>query len=157
MASTSKGFGAVVLGTLVDIFGAGLLCTGKSSVGKSEAVLGLIERGHRLVADDMVRVRRTGDTLTGAGDTLTRYHMEIRGLGMINIANLYGVRSTKESMKIDLEVRLVAWSETQPVYSVFLFHLESCLCSRGGTCHSCWKWQCSITFSTAEGSIPPGS
>jgi HPr kinase/phosphorylase len=101
-----------VHGTLVDVFGAGLLCTGKSSVGKSEAVLGLVERGHRLVADDMIRVRRTGDRLTGAGDTLTRYHMEIRGLGMVNIADLYGVRATKESMNIDLEVRLVAWSET---------------------------------------------
>ncbi len=100
-------------GTLVDVFGAGLLCTGKSSIGKSEAVLGLIERGHRLVADDMVRVRRTGDRLTGTGDTLMSYHMEIRGLGMINIADLYGVRSTKEAQQIDLEVRLQAWSEAE--------------------------------------------
>jgi HPr kinase/phosphorylase len=100
-----------VHGTLVDVFGAGLLCTGKSSIGKSEAVLGLIERGHRLIADDMVRVRRTAERLTGTGDTLMSYHMEIRGLGMINIADLYGVRSTKESQQIDLEVRLQAWSE----------------------------------------------
>jgi HPr kinase/phosphorylase len=100
-------------GTLVDVFGAGLLCTGKSSIGKSEAVLGLIERGHRLVADDVVRVRKKGDGLTGTGDTLMSYHMEIRGLGMINIADLYGVRATKESQQIDLEVRLQAWSDTE--------------------------------------------
>jgi len=102
-----------VHGTLVDVFGVGLLCTGKSSIGKSEAVLGLMERGHRLVADDMVRIRRISDKLVGSGDTLMSYHMEIRGLGMVNIADLFGIRSTKERQQVDLEVRLQAWSEVQ--------------------------------------------
>jgi len=102
-----------VHGTLVDVFGVGLLCTGKSSIGKSEAVLGLMERGHRLVADDMVRIRRVSDKLVGSGDTLMSYHMEIRGLGMVNIADLFGIRSTKDRQQVDLEVRLQAWSEVQ--------------------------------------------
>jgi len=100
-----------VHGTLVDVFGVGLLVTGRSAIGKSEAVLGLVERGHRLVADDIVRIRRTGDLLLGTGDTLMGYHMEIRGLGMVNVPALYGIRSIKDRQQVDMEVRLVDWSQ----------------------------------------------
>lgn len=100
-----------VHGTLVDVFGIGLLCTGRSAIGKSEAVLGLVERGHRLVADDNVRIRRTGDTLLGTGDSLMGYHMEIRGLGMVDVAALYGIKAVKDKQQIEIEVRLQDWSE----------------------------------------------
>jgi HPr kinase/phosphorylase len=100
-----------VHGTLVDVFGVGLLVTGRSAIGKSEAVLGLVERGHRLVADDIVRIRKTGEQLLGTGDTLMGYHMEIRGLGMVNVAALYGIRSIKDRQQVDMEVRLVDWSQ----------------------------------------------
>jgi HPr kinase/phosphorylase len=94
-------------GTLVDIYGEGLLVLGRSAIGKSEAVLGLVERGHRLIADDLVRVRRAGDRLLGTGDSLLGFHMEIRGIGFVNIAELYGVGATKERQSVDLAVRLV--------------------------------------------------
>jgi len=98
-------------GTLVDVFGIGLLCTGRSAIGKSEAVLGLVERGHRLVADDSISIRRTGDRLLGTGDSLMGYHMEIRGLGMVDVAALYGVKAVKAKQQVDMEVRLKDWSE----------------------------------------------
>ncbi len=100
-----------VHGTLVDIFGVGQLVTGRSAIGKSEAVLGLVERGHRLIADDIVRIRRTGEQLLGTGDTLMGYHMEIRGLGMIDVSALYGVRAVKDRQQVDMEVRLVDWTQ----------------------------------------------
>lgn len=93
--------------TLVDLFGEGLLVMGRSAIGKSEAVLGLVERGHRLVADDLVRVRRTTDRLIGTGDALIGFHMEIRGIGFVNIAELFGVGATKERQTVDLAVRLI--------------------------------------------------
>lgn len=93
--------------TLVDLFGEGLLVMGRSAIGKSEAVLGLVERGHRLVADDLVRVRRAGDRLSGTGDALIGFHMEIRGIGFVNIAELFGVGATKERQTVDLAVRLI--------------------------------------------------
>jgi len=93
--------------TLVDLFGEGLLVMGRSAIGKSEAVLGLVERGHRLVADDLVRVRRAGDRLIGTGDALIGFHMEIRGIGFVNIAELFGVGATKERQTVDLAVRLI--------------------------------------------------
>lgn len=94
-------------GTLVDLFGEGLLVMGRSAIGKSEAVLGLMERGHRLVADDLVRVRRASDRLIGTGDALIGFHMEIRGIGFVNIAELFGVGATKERQTVDLAVRLM--------------------------------------------------
>lgn len=93
--------------TLVDLFGEGLLVMGRSAIGKSEAVLGLVERGHRLVADDLVRVRRASDRLIGTGDALIGFHMEIRGIGFVNIAELFGVGATKERQTVDLAVRLI--------------------------------------------------
>ena len=99
-------------GTLVEVFGVGVLIQGESAVGKSEAALGLIERGHRLISDDVVRVRRReGGYLEGYGPELARHHMEIRGIGIINVANLYGAVCVRERKSLDLVVRLEAWDD----------------------------------------------
>ncbi len=99
-------------GTLVEVFGVGVLIQGDSSVGKSEAALGLIERGHRLISDDIVRVKkREGTYLEGSGAVLTRHHMEIRGIGIINVAHLYGAVCVRDSKSIDLVVKLEAWDD----------------------------------------------
>lgn len=99
-------------GTLVEVFGVGVLIQGDSSVGKSEAALGLIERGHRLITDDIVKVRkREGDYLEGYGAEITRHHMEIRGIGIINVANLYGAVCVRDNKSIDIVVKLEAWDD----------------------------------------------
>lgn len=99
-------------GTLVEVFGVGVLIQGDSSVGKSEAALGLIERGHRLITDDIVKVKkREGDHLEGFGDELTRHHMEIRGIGIINVANLYGAVCVRDHKSIDIVVKLEVWDD----------------------------------------------
>ncbi len=100
-----------VYGSLVEVFGAGLLCTGRSAIGKSEAVLGLLERGHRLIADDRVYVRRIGNALFGTGDSRMAHHMEIRGLGFVDVSAFYGIRAVKDRQQIHLEVRLMEWSK----------------------------------------------
>ncbi len=99
-----------VYGSLVEVFGAGVLCTGRSAIGKSETVLGLLERGHRLIADDRVHVRRIGNTLFGTGDLGMAHHMEIRGLGLVDVSAFYGIRSVKDRQQIHLEVKLEEWS-----------------------------------------------
>jgi len=94
------------------VFGVGVLIQGDSSVGKSEAALGLIERGHRLISDDIVRVRKSeGSYLEGRGAELTRHHMEIRGIGIINVAHLYGAVCVRDSKSIDLVVKLEIWDD----------------------------------------------
>lgn len=99
-------------GTLVEVFGVGVLIKGDSAVGKSEAALGLIERGHRLITDDIVRVKkREGNYLEGFGAELTRHHMEIRGIGIINVANLYGAVCVRDHKSIDLVVKLEQWDD----------------------------------------------
>jgi HPr kinase/phosphorylase len=99
-------------GTLVDAFGVGVMIQGDSSVGKSEAALGLIERGHRLISDDVVRIKlRDGTYLDGSGPELTRHMMEIRGIGIINVAHLYGAVCVRDEKKIEIVVRLEDWDE----------------------------------------------
>ncbi len=99
-------------GTLVEVFGVGVLITGDSSVGKSEAALGLIERGHRLISDDVVRVKkREGSYLEGSGAELTKHHMEIRGIGIINVAHLYGAVCVRDNKSIDIIVKLEQWDD----------------------------------------------
>ena len=101
-------------GTLVEVFGVGVLIQGDSSVGKSEAALGLIERGHRLVSDDIVKIRKRENTyIEGSGAELTRHHMEIRGIGIINVAHLYGAVCVRDSKSIDLVVKLEDWDDQQ--------------------------------------------
>lgn len=102
-----------VHGTLVDVYGVGLLYTGKSGIGKSEVALDLIERGHRLVADDVVKITRAApDVVKGSGSELLGHHMEIRGVGIIDIEELFGIRAIRMQKRIEVEVNLTLWSET---------------------------------------------
>jgi HPr kinase/phosphorylase len=99
-------------GSLADVYGVGLLFVGKSGVGKSECVLDLVERGHRLVADDLVVASRTGnDVLMGRGHERQRHHMEIRGIGIIDVAALFGVRAIRQQKRIEVVVQLEHWNE----------------------------------------------
>ncbi|MDN3504055.1 MAG: HPr(Ser) kinase/phosphatase [Rhabdochlamydiaceae bacterium] len=99
-------------GTLVEAFGLGVLIQGDSSVGKSETALGMIERGHRLVSDDIVIVKKKeGSYLEGTGPELTRHLLEIRGIGIINVAHLYGAVCISEAMDVDLIVKLEEWDD----------------------------------------------
>jgi HPr kinase/phosphorylase len=101
-----------VHGCLVDVYGVGILIIGKSGIGKSECALGLVERGHRLVGDDVVVIRRKiQDAIFGNAADLIKYHMEIRGLGILNIKDLFGVSSIRQNKKIELVVELVQWLE----------------------------------------------
>jgi len=94
---------------MVDVFGLGVLIAGESGIGKSECALDLVDRGHRLVADDVVEIKRVGDGLYGAAPELTRYHMELRGLGILNVKDLYGVSAIRLSKRIELVVKLERW------------------------------------------------
>jgi len=99
-------------GSLADVYGVGLLFVGESGVGKSECVLDLVERGHRLVADDHIIVSRRGpDILLGQGHQLQGHHMEIRGLGIIDIRNLFGIHATRQQKRIEVMVRLERWDD----------------------------------------------
>lgn len=99
-------------GTLVEAFGVGVMIQGDSSVGKSETALGMIERGHRLITDDVVLVKkREGAYLEGTGPELTRHMLEIRGIGIINVAHLYGAVCISESKEIDIIVKLEEWDD----------------------------------------------
>lgn len=95
---------------LLDILGLGVLITGESGIGKSECALDLIVRGHRLVADDTVEIRRRQESiLIGTCPELTRHHMELRGLGVINVKDLFGIASTRSSKRVELVVQLERW------------------------------------------------
>nr|MBN2277406.1 HPr(Ser) kinase/phosphatase [candidate division Zixibacteria bacterium] len=101
-----------VHGTLVDVYGVGLLYTGKSGIGKSEIALDLIERGHRLVADDVIKItRKAPDLIVGTGSELLGQHMEIRGIGIIDIEKLFGIRSIRLQKRVEVEVHLTLWSD----------------------------------------------
>jgi HPr kinase/phosphorylase len=100
----------VIHGVLMDILGLGVLVIGESGIGKSECALDLVVRGHRLVADDAVEVRcRAQSFILGSCPELTRHHMEIRGLGLINVQDLFGVASTRTSKRVELVVQLERW------------------------------------------------
>ena len=100
-----------VHGVLLEVFGIGVLIQGESGVGKSESALSLIERGHRLVADDSVEIRRvSGNILMGTGAQVVSHHMEIRGLGIINITHLFGVGAIRDKKRIQLVVQLELWN-----------------------------------------------
>lgn len=99
-------------GVMVDVFGQGLLLLGKSGIGKSELALELVMRGHRLVADDVVRCDwRPPGMVFGSPPELLRHHIEVRGLGVLNLKNLLGVACIRERKRIDLVIRLLEWSE----------------------------------------------
>ena len=97
-------------GSLADVYGVGLLFVGRSGIGKSECVLDLVERGHRLVADDVVQVTRRGqEVLIGQGHELSCHHIEIRGIGLIDIPALFGVRAVRQQKRIEVVVQLEDW------------------------------------------------
>jgi HPr kinase/phosphorylase len=103
-------------GSMVDILGIGTLIRGSSGIGKSEAVLGLVERGHSLVSDDITRFRALeGRELVGTSPELTRYHMEVRGIGVINVMSIFGVGSVRTEKRLDLIVTLKDWQELEEV------------------------------------------
>jgi len=116
-------------GTLVDVYGVGLLFTGRSGIGKSECALDLIERGHRLVADDMVEITRTpDDVLMGRYREVLRHHLEIRGVGPIDVQAIFGIRAIRMQKRIEVEVQLQEWDDSvdyervgmDPVYTEIL-------------------------------------
>ncbi|MGM9662402.1 MAG: HPr(Ser) kinase/phosphatase [Oscillospiraceae bacterium] len=100
-------------GVLVEVYGEGVLLVGDSGVGKSETAIELIKRGHRLVADDAVEMRRIFDAVYGSAPELTRYFVELRGIGIINVRHLFGVGAIRNSAEIELVVELEQWDETK--------------------------------------------
>ncbi len=101
-------------GVLIDVLGIGILLLGKSGIGKSECALDLVVRGYRLIADDIVEVRKKPPhSLIGSGLELIKHHMEIRGLGIINVKDLFGIASIRETKKIELVIELVEWKQEE--------------------------------------------
>ena len=101
-----------VHGVLVDVYGEGVLIMGESGIGKSEAALELIKRGHRLVTDDVVEIRKVSDdTLVGTAPDITRHFIELRGIGIIDVKTLFGVQSVRETQNIDLVITLEDWNK----------------------------------------------
>lgn len=101
-----------VHGVLVDVYGEGVLITGESGIGKSEAALELIKRGHRLVTDDVVEIRKVSDdTLIGTAPDITKHFIELRGIGIVDVKTLFGVSSVRDTQNIDLVIRLEDWDK----------------------------------------------
>jgi HPr kinase/phosphorylase len=103
-------------GDLVDVYGVGILITGKSGIGKSEVALDLVERGHRLVSDDSVKIiRRADNVIIGMqpGSKLLEHHLEVRGLGIIDVPRMFGVRSVRTQKRVEVEIRLEIWDESK--------------------------------------------
>ncbi len=101
-------------GVLVDVYGEGILIVGESGIGKSEAALELIKRGHRLVSDDAVEIKKVSDdTLIGTAPDITRHFIELRGIGVIDVKTLFGVESVKNTQAIDLVIKLEEWNKEQ--------------------------------------------
>lgn len=101
----------VIHGVLLDLYGVGVLMVGKSSVGKSETAVELIQRGHRLVADDAVCIKRVNDRLIGTSPAVIRYMMEVRGIGIVDVRQMYGAGAVKLTQTVDLAVNLETWDE----------------------------------------------
>ena len=113
-------------GSLADVYGVGLMFVGRSGIGKSECVLDLVERGHRLVADDVVQVtRRRSDVLIGQGHEMAGHHMEIRGIGLIDIPALFGVRAVRQQKRIEVVVQLEDWETAKDADRSGLTHHET--------------------------------
>ncbi len=101
-----------VHGVLVDVYGEGVLIVGESGIGKSEAALELVKRGHRLVTDDVVEIRKVSDdTIIGTAPDITKHFIEIRGVGIVDVKTLYGVSSVKDTQTIDLVIKLADWNK----------------------------------------------
>src|ERR1043165_4055188 len=104
------------MGSMVDILGVGVIIKGESGIGKSESILALIERGYSLVADDITRVTLIdGHEVIGTCSEITRNHMEVRGIGIVNVAAMFGIKSIRRDKKVDLVVTLKVWEEVKDV------------------------------------------
>src|SRR5205085_837408 len=104
------------MGSMVDILGVGVILRGESGIGKSESVLALIERGYSLVSDDITKVTLVdGRDVIGTSAEITRNHMEVRGIGIINVGAMFGVRSIRQEKKVDLVITLKSWNEVPDV------------------------------------------
>jgi HPr kinase/phosphorylase len=115
-------------GSLADVYGVGLLFIGRSGIGKSECVLDLVERGHRLVADDVVQViRRGNDILIGRGHELAAHHMEIRGIGLIDVKALFGIRAVRAQKRIEVVVELEDWEKAKDADRTGLYQQEAAI------------------------------
>lgn len=99
----------MIHGSLVDVYGVGLLFSGRSAIGKSEIALDLVERGHRLVADDVVEIFRHGDAILGRGREHLKHYMEIRGIGIINVMDVFGIRAVRIQKRVEVVVQLEEW------------------------------------------------
>lgn len=99
-------------GSMVDVYGIGVLFTGRSGIGKSEVALDLVERGHRLVADDVVQIRKEGtQVLIGSGHEIVQSHVEVRGVGIVDVRRMFGIRSVRAQKRLEVVVELVEWEE----------------------------------------------
>jgi HPr kinase/phosphorylase len=105
----------VVHGSMVDVYGIGILITGKSGIGKSEVALDLIERGHRLVADDVVMLTRKNNIVMAASTDMNKHYMEIRGLGIIEVLSMFGIRSIRYQKRLEVVVELFLWEEGRQI------------------------------------------
>jgi len=106
----------VLHGTLVDVYGMGLLFSGRPGIGKSEVTLDLIERGHRLVADDIIHVvRKSRGVIIGTANDMTRSLLEIRGVGIVDVQKMFGIRAIRVQKRIEIEVQLVDWDSNRPI------------------------------------------
>jgi HPr kinase/phosphorylase len=105
----------VIHGSMVDVYGIGILITGKSGIGKSEVALDLIERGHRLVADDVVMVTKKGSVLMASANEINKHFMEIRGLGIVDVMSMFGIRAIRYQKRLEVVVDLSLWEEGQHV------------------------------------------
>ena len=128
---------ATIHGVLVDVYGEGLLITGESGIGKSEAALELVRRGHRLVADDVVEIRKTNaHTLMGCAPTITKHFIELRGIGIIDVKSLFGVESIKERQRIDFVIKLEDWKKENDYDRLGLEEEYMNILGIDVTCHS---------------------
>jgi len=106
----------IIHGTLVDVYGMGLLFTGRAGIGKSEVTLDLVERGHRLVADDIINViRKSRGIIVGTANSMTKSLLEIRGVGIVDVQEMFGVRATRSQKHIEIEVQLIDWDSNRPM------------------------------------------
>lgn len=124
-------------GVLVDVYGVGVLIMGESGIGKSEAALELIKRGHRLVSDDVVEISRVGDNeLMGTAPDITRHFIELRGIGIIDVKTLFGVECVKDSQQIDLVIKLEEWDRDREYDRLGLEEEYTEILGNKVTCHS---------------------
>ena len=124
-------------GVLVDVYGEGVLITGESGIGKSEAALELIKRGHRLVSDDVVEIRKVSDeTLVGSAPEITRHFIELRGIGIVDVKTLFGVECVKDSQAINMVIKLEEWDRQKEYDRMGLEHQYTEILGNKVVCHN---------------------